>query len=320
MLHQYPVSYGLSRSTATLRAPVLSRRVAILLISLCAIFAACKRKPTISPDVIARVNDRMITLADFKRYLERNAGTDLAQVSPEVASAMLDQFIEEIVVSEYAATHGVEVPAEQIAAAVRTQAGITVIEKRDEMRRERLVSDLTAEAREPSEAEVQAYYQQHRAEFQSGEEVRVRQILVHDEKLARDILRDLRNGASFAQLSGKHSAAPNAKRGGEIGFVSRGELPKMFEEQIFRLGAGEVSDVIRTDTTFHIFQVDERRPPGTLSLAQAEPLIRTRLREEAIRNRLSQIVAQSRRDLNIAVLTRRLPFRYSGTLPKAENE
>jgi parvulin-like peptidyl-prolyl isomerase len=301
-------------------APVLSRRVAILLMSLSVVLAACKRKPDISPDVIARVNDRMITLADFKRYLERNAGTDLAQVSPEVASAMLDQFVEEIVVSEYAATHGVEVPAEQIAAAVRTQAGVTVIEKRDEMRRERLVSNLAAEVREPSEAEVQAYYQQHQAEFQSGEEVRVRQILVHDEKLARDILRDLRNGASFAELSAKHSAAPNAKRGGEIGFVSRGELPKMFEEQIFGLRAGEVSEIIRTDTTFHIFQVDERRPPGTLGVAQAEPLIRTRLREEAIRNRLAQIVAQSRRDLNIAVLTRRLPFRYSGTLPKAEDE
>ena len=301
-------------------APVLSRRVAILLMSLSVVLAACKRKPDISPDVIARVNERMITLADFKRYLERNAGTELAQLTPEVASAMLDQFVEEIIISEYAATHGVEVPADQIAAAVRTQAGITVLEKRDEMRRERLVARLAGEVAEASDAEVQAYYQQHQAEFRSGEEVRVRQILVHDEKLARDIVRDLKNGASFAELSGKHSAAPNAKRGGEIGFVSRGELPKMFEEQIFSLREGEVSDVIRTDTTFHIFQVDERRPPGMLDAAQAEPLIRTRLREEAIRARLAQIVARSRRELNIAVLTRRLPFRYSGTLPKSDDE
>ena len=50
--------------------------------------------------------------SDFKRYLDRNAGTDLAQLTPEVASAMLDQFIEEIIVSEHAASHGVEVPAE----------------------------------------------------------------------------------------------------------------------------------------------------------------------------------------------------------------
>jgi parvulin-like peptidyl-prolyl isomerase len=301
-------------------ASVLARRAAIFLLVSCAVLAACKRKPAISPDVIARVHERMVTLSDFKRYLERNAGTDLSQLTPEVASAMLDQFVEEIIVSEYAASHGVEVPADQIAAAVRNQAGVTVIEKRDEMRRERLISDLASQIPEPSDAEIQSYYQQHQGDFRSAEEVRVRQILVNDEKLAGDIRKDLQNGASFADLSAKHSRAPNAKRGGEIGFVSRGELPKMFEEEIFSLTAGEISDVIRTDATFHIFQVDERRPPGMLDLASATPLIQSRIREDAIRERLARIVGDSRKESNIAVLTRRLPFRYSGTLPLAEDE
>ncbi|HYK02829.1 MAG TPA: peptidyl-prolyl cis-trans isomerase [Thermoanaerobaculia bacterium] len=284
------------------------------------LLTACKRKPSISPDVIARVHDRMLTLADFKRYLDRNAGTDLAQLTPEVASAMLDQFVEEIIVSEYAASHGVEVPADQIASAVRNEAGVTVIEKRDEMRRERLIASFAAEVPDVSPAEVQAYYDQHQGDFKSGEEVRVRQILVNDEALAKQIREELKNGASFADLSAKHSRAPNAKRGGEIGFVSRGELPKMFEEEIFRLEAGEISDVIRTETSFHIFQIDERRPAGMLDLAEAAPLIQTRLREDAIRQRLAKLVAQSRRDSNLAILTRRLPFRYSGTLPKSDDE
>lgn len=301
-------------------ASVLARRVAILLLVSCAVLTACKRKPGISPDVIARVHERMVTLSDFKRYLERNAGTELAQLTPEVASAMLDQFVEEIVVSEYAASHGVEVPADQIAAAVRNEAGVTVIEKRDEMRRERLISNLAAQLPDISDAEIQGYYQQHQGDFRSGEEVRVRQILVNDEALANEIRKDLRNGASFPDLSSRHSRAPNAKRGGEIGFVSRGELPKMFEEEIFSLAPGEVSDVIRTDSTFHIFQVDERRPPGMLDLASATPLIQSRIREDAIREKLAAVVAESRKESNIAVLTRRLPFRYSGTLPKAEDE
>lgn len=299
---------------------MLARRVAILLLVLLTI-VACKRKPSIPPDVIARVNDRMITLADFKRYLERNAGTDLAQLTPEVASAMLDQFIEEIIVSEYAAKRGVEVPAEKIAAAVRTDPGSTVLEKRDEMRREKLVADLAAEVGDPAEAEVLAYYEKHQGEFRSDEEVRVRQIIVSDEDLANQIVEKLRKGASFAELSSEYSRAPNAKRGGEIGFVSRGDLPKMFEEEIFRLRPGEISDVIRTDSSFHIFKVDERRPPGLLDAYEASPLIQARLREEAIRDRLGKIVTQSRRDsMNVAVLTRRLPFRYSGSLPKSEDE
>jgi parvulin-like peptidyl-prolyl isomerase len=94
----------------------------------------------------------------------------------------------------------------------------------------------------------------------------------------------------------------------------------MFEEQIFRLRRGEFSDVIRTDSSFHIFQVDERRPPGMLDIQGAAPLIHVRLKEESIRERLAQLVARSRQEMRIAVLTRRLPFPYSGTLPKAKDE
>src|SRR6185295_17329680 len=110
--------------------------------------------------------------------------------------------------------------------------------------------------------------------------------LVHDEAIANEIVEKLKGGASFAELSTQYSRAPNAKNGGEIGFVSRGQLPKMFEEEIFRLRAGEVSNVIRTDSSFHLFQVDERRPAGMLDVQSAAPLIQTRMREEAIRERL----------------------------------
>jgi hypothetical protein len=80
------------------------RRAASLILLTCVVLSGCKRKPATPPDVISRVNERMLTLADFKRYLDRNAGTDLAQLTPEVASAMLDQYVEEIIVSEYAAS------------------------------------------------------------------------------------------------------------------------------------------------------------------------------------------------------------------------
>jgi peptidyl-prolyl cis-trans isomerase C len=298
----------------------MSRRLAAILVIAVLVAAACKRKPATPPDVIVRVGERMLTLEDLKRYLERNAGTDLAQLTPEVASAMLDQYVEEIVLAEYAANHGVEVPADAIAAAVRSDAGATVVEKRDDMRRQKLISSLSAEVPEPAEAKIREYYDQHQTEFRSGEEVRVRQILVHDEALADEIEAKLKKGASFEQLSRLHSLAPNAKKGGDIGYVSRGELPKMFEEEIFALPPGSISSVIRTDASFHIFKVDERRPAGIVDLPTAGPVIRQRLREDGIRERMAQLVSQARQDLQIAVLTKRLPYRYSGTLPTAANE
>lgn len=291
-----------------------------LLLCLLIVTIACHRKPSIPADVVAHVGDRMLTLADFKRYLERNTGTDLAQLTPEVSSAMMDQYVEEVVLSEYAASHGVEVPAEQIATSVRNDPGSTVIEKRDEMRRQKLISDIAGEVPDPSEQQVREYYDQHQAEFKSGEELHARQILVHDEAQANDIHDQLKKGAAFETLSTQYSLAPNAKKGGDIGYVSRGELPKMFEDVIFSLPPGGISDVIRTDSSFHIFKVDDRRAPGQIDLQTAAPVIHQKLREDAIRERMAQLVSKSRGDMSIAILTRRLPFKYAGTLPKSENE
>jgi peptidyl-prolyl cis-trans isomerase C len=295
-------------------------RRSLCLVLAAALALACHRKPTTPPDVIARVGDRMLTLADFKRYVDRNTGTDLAQITPEVSSALLDQFIEEIVLSEYAATHGVEVPTERVTAAVRNEAGATVVEKRDEMRRQRLIAELAGELPEATDDQVRAYYDQHPADFRSPEELRVRQILVHDEALANDIVSKLRKGGSFEDLSAQHSQAPNAKKGGDIGYISRGELPRMFEDVIFALPPGGVSDVIQTESSYHIFKVDERRKAGELDLATAAPVIRQRLREEGLRERMAKLAARSRTEVSITILTKRLPFKYSGTFPKSENE
>lgn len=294
------------------------RRVLALILIVFAV--ACHRKPSTPPDVVARAGDRMLTLADFKGYLERTTGTDLAQMGPEVASAMLDQYMEEVMLSEYAGAHGVEIPAETIAAAVRKDPGSTVIEKRDEMRRQKLVSQIAGDVPPPTDADVQQYFAQHPAEFKTGEEVHVRQILVHDEALAHDIVARLKKGEKFASLSVQYSGAPNAQKGGDIGYVSRGELPKMFEDVIFSLKPGAISDVIRTDQTFHVFQVDDRRPPGQIDLPTATPVIRQKLLEDAVREHMAQLVQKSRNELQAVVLTRRLPFRYTGTLPKADNE
>jgi parvulin-like peptidyl-prolyl isomerase len=295
------------------------RRLALLATALLAVIA-CHRKPSTPPDVVARVGERMVTLGDFKRYLDRNTGTDLAQLGPEVASAMLDQYLEEVILSEYAASHGVEIPAEKIAAAVRNDAGVTVIEKRDEMRRQKLIGDLSENIPMPDDAEIRAYYEQHPGEFRSGEELHVKQILVHDEAVANQIAQKLHEGSSFEELSSQYSLAPNAKKGGEIGYVSRGELPKMFEEEIFALKPGTTSGIIRTDASFHIFKVEDRRPPGVIDLQTAAPVIRERLKDESIRDRMAQLVNKARSDLSVAVLTKRLPFKYTGGFPKSENE
>ncbi len=295
--------------------PVRRFLLAVLLVAACA-----KSESALPPDVIAQVGSRHITLEEFKRYLDRNAGTELAQLVPEAASALLDQLVQEVLLSEFATKRGIEVSADQVAEAVRGEPGSTAAEKRDQLRRDALLAELAGDAPPPSPETVRAYYDQYIREFRFDERARVRQILVADEATATEVAAKLHRGVPFAQLSARYSRAPNASAGGEIGWITRNELPKVFEEAIFSVTPPHVTDVIRTDTGFYIFQVTAREPARTLTFEEAEPLVRQRLGDDAARKQLSNILIAARQNVEVTILPRRLPFAYSGNFPPSTAE
>lgn len=293
-----------------------------LLTLLCCVLlaAACRKARSTPPDVAARVGDRNVTLDDFKRYLDKNAGADLGQIAPEAASALLDQYIEEALISEYAVAHGTDVASDKIAAAVRNDPGSTVIEKRDEMRRMELLNQLAVKIATPTDEQVQKYYEQHPQEFDLAERVHARQILVHDQETAKQVVAKLNSGTPFEQASAEYSRAPNAKMGGDLGFVARGQLPKVFEDELFAVKPGSISRIIQTDNSFHIFKVEEYQPAGPLSLVLAAPTIRLKLQQNALDEAMTQLLLEARREISVAVLVKRLPFQYTGGYPQAGNE
>lgn len=80
----------------------------------------------------------------------------------------------------------------------------------------------------------------------------------------RDELAKLRErvlkGESFSMLATLYSQDPgSAKKGGELGFFSRGDMVGEFESAAFALKPGEVSPIIETQYGFHIIQLIERR-------------------------------------------------------------
>jgi peptidyl-prolyl cis-trans isomerase SurA len=76
----------------------------------------------------------------------------------------------------------------------------------------------------------------------------------------QEILDSLRAGADFGEMARKYSQDPGtASRGGELGFVRRGQFVKEFETAVFALHEGEISGIVETDRGFHIIQLLERR-------------------------------------------------------------
>jgi len=147
---------------------------------------------------------------------------------------------------------------------------------------------------QPSQQEIQAYYNQHQSEYQMPEQARSRHILVKvapdaDPKTvaaakakAEDIANQLRKGASWTDLAKKDSDDPGSKdSGGELGFSQRGRMVPEFDQAIFNNPIGQIA-VVKSQFGFHVVQVEERQQAHTQSLGEVEDTIKATLSRQQI--------------------------------------
>ncbi|MCS7151899.1 MAG: peptidylprolyl isomerase [Endomicrobia bacterium] len=105
------------------------------------------------------------------------------------------------------------------------------------------------------------------------EQVRVRHILIRVErnytekqkeearKKILEIKKKLDDGEDFVTLAQKFSEDPGSKdRGGDLGFIARGDTVKEFEKVAFSLKEGQTSDIVETEYGYHIIRVVEKKP------------------------------------------------------------
>jgi len=74
-----------------------------------------------------------------------------------------------------------------------------------------------------------------------------------------DMLKQIKNGADFAELARANSSCPSAAKGGDLGFFSRGPMAPAFENAAFELKVGQISDIVETRFGFHIIKVTDRK-------------------------------------------------------------
>jgi peptidyl-prolyl cis-trans isomerase SurA len=100
-------------------------------------------------------------------------------------------------------------------------------------------------------------------------------------------------GADFAKLAATYSDAPDALRGGALGWRMQDRLPELFAEALAKLKPGDTSEVLRSPAGFHILKLLDRRVAG---ISDA-PVAQTRLRHILIRTSETVSEAESRRRL-----------------------
>ncbi len=129
-----------------------------------------------------------------------------------------------------------------------------------------LIPDSEVEV-EPSE--LRAYYESHEEEFSQPARARVRITTIDKAPTAADTaaareraleLRDeIEGGADFAEIAQTESADPgSAERGGDLGSFGRGQMVPPFDEAIWSLDVGELSEPVLTQFGYHLIEVTER--------------------------------------------------------------
>lgn len=145
---------------------------------------------------------------------------------------------------------------------------------------------------QPSQQEIQQYYNQHKADYATPEQARARHILVKvaagaDAKTdaaakakAQGILQQLKAGGNWAAIAKKNSDDPGSKdSGGELGFTPRGRMVPEFDKAIFSQKVNDIA-IVKTQYGYHVVQVEERQTAHTQAINEVLPTIQATLIRE----------------------------------------
>jgi peptidyl-prolyl cis-trans isomerase D len=139
------------------------------------------------------------------------------------------------------------------------------------------------QAAQVPEAQLQKDYQDEIDSFRTPERVRVRHILIKTtgkpkeqwpalHAKAEGILKQLQAGGNFAELAKKNSEdTGSAEKGGELGWVTHGQMVPNFEKASFSLKPGELSGLVETEYGYHIVQAEEKQEAHTQTFEEARP-------------------------------------------------
>lgn len=232
---------------------------------------------------VATVDGEAITVQTLKRSLrvgeagEDRAGTDYS-LTRDGLRRVLDQEIERRLLLRAAERHGIKIGDKEVDralarmrdgwepgdfAATLASQGMSEEDVRrnlaERLSIERLYADEVMARVAVTDDEIAAWLEAHQEELQRPEQVRATQIVVKTEEEAADILSRLKKGESFEELARAHSLSPDGKKGGDLGFFARGEMPPPFDDVCFALSPGQLSEVVSSSYGFHVFRLLERR-------------------------------------------------------------
>lgn len=191
---------------------------------------------------------------------------------------------------------------------VREQTGMPFEDVKAEVRNglmtQRVVGQEVGGRISVPKAEVEKYYNEHKADFVREERVFLREILVSTEgkdasqlaaleKKAKDVGARAKKGERFSDLAQDNSDAVTAQDGGAVGWIKRGDLLASLEEVIWKNDRGFITDPVKMPNGWLILRIEEKHKAGQADFEEVQDDVRGRMHNErmqpAIREYLTKL-------------------------------
>src|SRR6516164_1345538 len=151
--------------------------------------------------------------------------------------------------------------------------------------------------------DLRANYAQHIDQYRVPDRVKVSHILFKttgksaDEvaklkQTAQDVLNQIHKGADFADLAKKYSEDTTASKGGDLGWIVRGQTVKEFEDTAFSLPPGQVSGLVTTTYGIHIIKVFDKQTAHVQTFDEVKDSIRAQLEKQKLDEAQTSLAAQ----------------------------
>jgi len=221
----------------------------IALLALTLALAACERREVgrgggDPGPVVARVNGEPLYRRDLDAYLPEDA---YAGVTSDETKAYFDRWVTTQLLFEAAQSAGLDASRD---------IDWKIAQYRKDLIADRMVQEVLREKAIVSRDEVMAYYRAHKDEFNL--EVRVSHILTNTREDAEEV-RDMLEKRPFSWVARQMSVDKHTGAGGDLGYLSKGNMLPEFESVVFNMRVGQVSDIIESEFGYHILKLTDVR-------------------------------------------------------------
>lgn len=240
-------------------------------------------------EIVATVNGKKITQSQLYDYMVKQSGMDAvnALVNEEIIIMEAEQTKTEVSADEvqkemefYYDYYGGKDAFEYSMAAT----GVKTDTMEEDIRMYLLMKKLIEPRISVTEEEMQNYFAENKNMFDTPEEVKASHILVASEDTAKEIKKQLDNGADFAELAKEHSTDGSKDNGGDLGFFGKGEMVPEFENVAFAAAPGTISDPVKSEFGYHIIKVVEKKEAQESTYEEKKEEIRDYVLDEKIQN------------------------------------